>query len=84
MRTTLRLSGDHIDAIHRAGFHAQIAAGAFCRYNRMHLFRGTENCIYRTGLYALGATDTFGFANNRQLPWSELTMGRIQWHRRDL
>src|SRR5690606_10072334 len=54
---------DHVDAVHRAGLYAEIAAGAFVCDHRVHLFCSAEDSAHRAGLNALGAPDTFVFAN---------------------
>jgi len=48
----------HIDAIDRAGWQAQFAAGAFVDDDGVHVFRRTENCVDRAGLDAQGTADT--------------------------
>jgi hypothetical protein len=47
-----------MDTIDRAGWNAQIATGAFALDYRMHMFCAAKDSVYRTGLYAQGATDT--------------------------
>ena len=43
--------------VNRAGRNTQVTTGAFTFNNRMHLFGGTENGIYRTSLDTQRATD---------------------------
>ncbi len=47
-----------MNTVHRAGRDTQVATSTFILNNRVHLFSGTENCIYRTGLYAQCAANT--------------------------
>ena len=55
--------GQHIDAVYWARLYAEVTASALAGYNGVHKFGGTQNCIYRTGLYALGAANAFVYAN---------------------
>ena len=54
---------NHIDAIDRAGLHAQVTARALAGDHGMHLFCRAKDGVYRTGLNTLGATDTFILSN---------------------
>jgi len=49
---------DHRDAINRAGRHTQLAAGAECRDDRVHLLARAHDCIDRTWRQALRAANT--------------------------
>ena len=56
-------SGDHIDAVDRAGLDAEIAAGAFIDNHRVHQLGSTQNRIDRTRLDTLGAANTLVLAD---------------------
>src|SRR5690606_10871397 len=62
--TDIRLDGDHVDAIHRAGFHTQVTAGALAFDNGVHVLGGTQNGVHRAGLNTFGAADAFVFTDN--------------------
>ena len=49
---------NHIDTIDRAGLNTQVTARTFIDNNGMHLFGRTQDCIDRTCLNALCATNT--------------------------
>lgn len=53
----------HIDAVYRAWFDAEVAPGAFRHDNSMHEFGCAQYGIYRAGLNAFSATDTFVFSD---------------------
>ena len=48
----------HVDAIDWARWQAQFATGTFVCDDGVHVFRRTENCVYRTGLDTQGTADT--------------------------
>src|SRR5690606_12947924 len=77
--TDIRLDSDHVDAVNRAGFYAEIAAGALAFNDGVHVFGGPENGIYRTGLDALGAANAFVFTNNRHSFGLFCAVFGIQW-----
>ena len=61
--TNTRFSGNHVDAVDRAGFNAKITAGAFISDHCVHDFRRTQDRIDRAGLNALSAADAFRFSD---------------------
>ena len=72
------LGWQHVNAIDRAGGHAQIAARALGDDHCVHLFGGAENGIHRAGLNAFGAADAFGLANESDPALPVRAMGNIQ------
>lgn len=58
-----RLPGNHIDAVDRAGFNAEITAGAFVGDHGMHDFRRAQDRIDGTGLNAFSAADALCFSD---------------------
>ena len=67
-----------LDAIDRAGRNAQVAAGAQIGQYRMHHFRGPDDGVDRTGLYAFGATDAFGFTDENHAIGSVFAVQAVQ------
>src|SRR5690606_12226753 len=54
---------DHVDAVHRAGLDAEVAAGAFGDDHGVHLLGGADGGSHRAGLHALGAAAALGLAD---------------------
>ena len=54
---------EHVDAVHRAGFHAEITASALARDHRVHLLGCTENRVNGARLDALRAADALCLAD---------------------
>ena len=57
---------DHVDAVDRAGWHAQIAAGAERGQHGVHLFGAAHDCVHRTGMDTQHAADATRFVNQRR------------------
>ena len=55
--------GEHVDAVHRAGRHTQVAAGAFIDDHGVHELGRAYDSVDRAGLNAFRAADAFSFAN---------------------
>ncbi|MNE20179.1 hypothetical protein D3C80_1132870 [compost metagenome] len=72
-----------VDAIYRAGRHAQVAACAFSTDHGVHQFGCTNNGIHRAGLDAFGAANAFGFADIGDLG-RRATALRVQGYDRHL
>ena len=68
-----------VDAVHGAGRHAQLAAGALIHDDRMHALGRAEDGVHRAGLDALGATNTLSLPNGGHPLGLLLTMLGIQW-----
>ncbi len=62
-----RRQADQVDAVHRAGGDAQLAARAFIGDHRVHQLGGADDGVHRAGLDAFGAADALGLANHRHL-----------------
>ena len=62
------LTGDrhHRDAVHRAGRHAQFAAGALIVDHRVHALGGADDAVHWAGLDAQRAADAPGFVDDGQ------------------
>ena len=69
---------DHLDAINRARRYAQLAPGAECGNNRMHLLASTDDRIDRTRWQALGAANAGDFVDLRDQGGSLNSVGRIE------
>ena len=75
---------NHIDAVDRAGFNAEITAGAFIGYHGVHHFRRAQNCIDGAGLNAFSATYTFCFSDVSDQGFFLRTVLGIEWFRFDI
>ncbi|MNP57227.1 hypothetical protein D3C76_1520350 [compost metagenome] len=52
-----------VNAVNRAGRHAQVAARAFGADHGVHQLGRADDGVHRAGLDAFGAANAFGFAN---------------------
>ncbi|KAG0731922.1 hypothetical protein G6F23_014829 [Rhizopus arrhizus] len=57
--------GDHLDAIHRTGRHAQVAARAPVGQHRVHVLVRAHDGVDRTGLDTQRTADAMGFVDAR-------------------
>ena len=57
----------HDDAVHRAGVHAEAAAGAFVADDGVHFLVAAEDGVNRAGFDAFGAADAPVFDDKRHL-----------------
>ena len=73
-------SRNHVDAIDRAGLHAQVTAGALAGDNRVHLLGRPEDRVHRAGLDALGAADALVLADIGHRCDLFLTVFLVQWN----
>jgi hypothetical protein len=51
----------HVDTVNWAGLNTQITTRTLLFQDGVHYFSSAQNCVHRTGLYALGAADALGF-----------------------
>jgi len=69
---------NHLDAINRARRYTQLASGAECGDDRVHLLASTDNRINRAGRQALGAANTGNLIDLRDQSGPLNTVGRIE------
>ena len=74
-----RLYRDNMDTFDRAGWNAEVTAGTFTGNHGMHLLGGTQNGIYRAGLDAQGAANTYLFIDYNHGFFAVLAMLGVQW-----
>ena len=58
-KTDALLAGNEVNAVYGARLYTQVASGAFVSNDGMHDLCGTENGVYRAGLDAFCAANTF-------------------------
>ena len=71
----------HLNAIHGAGRHTQVAPGALINDDGVHQLGGADNRVHRAGLDAFGAADALGLADIRDLRWGFASAGVQFQHR---
>lgn len=70
---------DHVDAIHRARFDAEVAASTLRFDDRVHSLRSSQYGVNRTGLYALRTADAFILAYYRHTECLEGAVGGVEF-----
>jgi len=69
---------DHVDAVNRTGWNAQIASGAEPGEHGVHLLGAADDCVYRTGMDAQHAAYATRFVNQRRSTWFLDTIGGVE------